>query len=123
MRPPRTMVTAGEPQPLVWELLTLDRLITAPVAHLVYWCGLGLIAFVGFLSVGVAVGLIVREGLSGVLLALPIVAAGLLIMALMGLLWRSFCELYVVIMRIGADLNAIRKVAETQGVLPPASER
>ena len=123
MRPPRTTVTAGKANPLIWDLLTLDRLLTAPVAHLVYWCGLGLITFSGFASIGVAVGILVREGLAGLLAAFTTIVAGLLVMALLGLLWRSFCELYVVLIRVGHDINALRKIAEEQGVLPHESER
>ncbi len=117
MRPPRPVAPAGTSSSFLWDLLTLDRLLTAPVAHLVYWCGLGMIAFVGFLSVGVAVGLIIREGFQGVLLAGPTIVAGLLVMALLILLWRSFCEFYVIVMRIGQDLNALRRVAEKEGTL------
>ncbi len=71
---------------------------------------------------GVAVGVIIREGLVGVLLALPTIIAGLLVMTLLGLLWRSFCELYVVVLNIGADLSALRRHAEQQGMFE-SSER
>jgi hypothetical protein len=42
----------------------------------------------------------------------------------LAILWRSFCELYVVLIRIGEDLNVLRRAAETKGWLtreePPA---
>ena len=33
---------------LFWDILTCDRLMTGPVVHLSYWCGLGLISLTGF---------------------------------------------------------------------------
>jgi hypothetical protein len=40
-----------------------------------------------------------------------------------GLLWRAFCEFYVVIFRIGDDLTALRRAAEQEqrGAGPPAA--
>ena len=46
---------------LVWDILTFDRLMTGPVVHLIYWCGLGLIALSGFGVVGAAVGVAIRS--------------------------------------------------------------
>ena len=59
-----------------WDLLTFERLITGPVVHIIYWCGLGIIALIGFGAVGAAVGLSVRgEGLEK-LIALPALVFG-----------------------------------------------
>jgi len=45
----------------------------------------------------------------GWLLALPVLVAGMLVVAALAVLWRSFCEFYVVVIRIGEDLNALRQ--------------
>jgi hypothetical protein len=37
-----------------------------------------------------------------------VVVVGLLVMAALLLLWRSFCEFYVAIFRISEDLSAMR---------------
>jgi hypothetical protein len=103
----------------LWRLLTLEQLMTSSIAHLVYWMGLGIIALGGFAAVGATVGLALREGdVMGWLLALPVFITGLLVIGALAILWRSFCELYVVLIRIGDDLGAIRRAAESKGMIP-----
>jgi len=107
---------------LLWDLLTFDRLLTNQVIHLIYWAGLGVISLIGFGFIGTAVGIALREGLlMGLLLALAILVAGLLVIAALVLLWRSFCELYVALFRLSDDLHAIRQATETEvaGRKPP----
>ena len=102
----------------MWDILTFERMITGPVIHLVYWAGLGVIVIAAFSVVGAAVGVAFREGSPiAILLALPVLVFGLLIVGVAGLLWRAFCEFYVAIFRIGDDLAALRRAAETDG--PP----
>jgi hypothetical protein len=94
---------------LFWDLLTFDELMTGPVVHLIYWCGLGLISLFGFGVVGMAVGVALRSGsLEGVLLAIPVLVAGFLVLVAMVLLWRGACEFYMAVLRIAEDLRAIR---------------
>jgi hypothetical protein len=96
-----------------WDLLTFDRLLTAPVIHIIYWCGLGLIILAGFAVVGAAVGLTLRgDGIAEKLVALPALVAGALIVLIMALLWRALCEFYVAIFRISDDLRALREAGE-----------
>lgn len=103
----------------LWKLLTLERLMTTSIAHLVYWMGLGIISLGGFAVIGAAIGGALREGeILGWLLAIPVFVAGLLVIAALAILWRSFCELYVVLIRVGEDLHVLRRAAEAQGVLP-----
>jgi hypothetical protein len=105
---------------MLWDLLTLEKLMTSSITHLVYWCGLGVIILVAFAVIGGAVGVALREpGVMSFLLALPVLVAGLLVVVALGVLWRSFCEFYVVMIRMGEDLNVLRRAAESQGVLPP----
>lgn len=102
------------------DLLTFDRLITGQVLHLVYWAGLALILLFAVGVVGGAIGIATRETspLMGVLLALPGAVAGLLISAVLVLVWRAFCEFCGAVFRIAEDLRAIR---QSQGI-PPADE-
>lgn len=113
---------------LFWDLLTFDRLVTGPVIHLIYWAGLGVVALFAFSVVGAAVGLALKEpGLQSLLLALPVLVAGLLVSAAMVLLWRAFCEFYVAIFRISEDLRALRQASDADHAVatvtrPPAQK-
>ena len=106
---------AGARQGRIWRVLTFDTMITGPVIHLVYWAGLGVSVIVAFAVVGASIGVAMREGtLAAVLLAVPVLVGGLLAVGALGLVWRAFCEFYVVMFRIGDDLAALRRVAETE---------
>ena len=98
---------------VLWDLLTFDRLLTGPVVHLIYWSGLGLVLMISFGVIGAFVGFLMR-GDTPVekLLALPVLVAGLLVVAAVILTWRAFCEFYVAIFRISDDLAALRRAAE-----------
>ncbi len=108
---------AGLENTVVWDLLTFERLMTNRVIHLIYWSGLGLVAFIAFGAVGAAIGVAIREAsLRGVLLAIPVLVGGLLVAVVAALLWRGFCEFYVAIFRISEDLHALRQ-SETANVI------
>jgi hypothetical protein len=103
---------------MVWDLLTFEKLMTSQVIHLIYWAGLGVIALAAFGTIGAAVGVALREqSWMGILLAIPVVIAGLLVIAALVLLWRSFCELYVAIFKLGEDLHALRRAAEGEQLI------
>ena len=114
MRPPARKARNASARELFFDLLTFDRRLVVPVMHLVYWAGLGIIALFAFAVVGAALGVTLREGLQGILIALPTLVAGLLIVGAMVLVWRSFCEFYVTIFKIGEDLSALRAAAESE---------
>lgn len=98
---------------ILWDLLTFDRLMTGPVIHLIYWAGLGVIVLGAFGAIGAAVGVVLNdEDIIGKLLALPVSVAGLLVCVALVLLWRSFCEFYVAILRIAEDLRALRRASD-----------
>ncbi|HEY8574378.1 DUF4282 domain-containing protein [Phenylobacterium sp.] len=100
---------------VLWDLLTFEKLMTNTVVHLVYWAGLGIVAIVGMGVVGATIGVAIREGsLVGILLAIPVLVGGLLGIAAVVLLWRSFMEFYVAIFKISEDLNFLRKEAEAE---------
>jgi hypothetical protein len=119
MGPGKGVARPLERQGRFWRLLTFDQMITGPVIHLVYWAGLGVIVVAAFSVVGAAVGVAFREGSwAAALLALPVLVVGLLIVGALGLIWRAFCEFYVVIFRIGDDLAALRSAAEAEASRP-----
>lgn len=89
--------------------------MTNTVVHLVYWAGLAMIAIVAFGLLGATIGVAIREGsLIGVLLAIPVLVVGLLGIAAVVLLWRSFMEFYVAVFKISEDLHFLRKEAEAE---------
>ncbi|WP_309645082.1 DUF4282 domain-containing protein [Phenylobacterium sp.] len=115
MRPPASKSRRGPGGTIFWDLLTFEKLMTNQVIHLIYWAGLGVIALVAFGMVGAAVGVALREeSWIGVILAVPVLVAGLLVVAALVLLWRSFCELYVALFRLSDDLHALRDAADAQ---------
>lgn len=100
---------------LLWDLLTFERLMTNQVIHVIYWAGLAMIALGAFGTIGAAVGVAIRDPFPfGLLLAIPVVVGGLLVMAALVLLWRSFCEFYVAIFKISDDLQALRADVEAE---------
>ncbi len=115
MAPSKGDPAGRAPRGRLWALLTFDRLITGQVIHLVYWGGLGVIVVAAFSVVGAAIGVAWREGSwASILLAIPVLVVGLLIVGVMGLIWRAVCEFYVAIFRLGDDLAALRRVAERE---------
>ena len=105
----------------LFSLLTFEHMITGPVIHLIYWCGLGVIVVAAFGVVGASVGIAIREqSWETWLLAIPALIGGLLIVLAGGLVWRAFCEFYVVIFRIGDDLSALRRMSEEEQPPPRA---
>ncbi len=110
--PPANKTKRGS-NSLLWDLLTFDRLVTGPVIHFIYWAGLGVVALFAFSVVGAAVGLALKEpGVGSLLLAFPVLVAGLLVAGALVLLWRAFCEFYVAIFRISEDLRALRQTSD-----------
>jgi hypothetical protein len=107
------------------NLLTFERLVTGPLAVLIYWAGLALILLIGCFAVGAAVGLALHNGESaGMVLAVPVVVGGALLVSALVLIWRALCEFYVAIFRISDDLRALRLAGEALATHPsqPAPE-
>ena len=111
----RSVTTSLQPSGGPLAFLTLDRLLTGSLIHLIYWSGLGLLAIGGFGAVGATVGLVLDEGsLRGVLLSLPALIAGLLVLIALAVIWRALCEFFVAIFQISADLSALRARHEAE---------
>jgi len=98
----------------LWDLLTFERLITGSVVHLVYWAGLGIIGVMAFGVLGASVGVAIREGGWGILLAVGVLGVGMLGVFIAVLLWRAFCEFYVTIFKISEDLHVLRQDVEAE---------
>lgn len=89
--------------------------MTGAAAHLVYWGGLAVIALVSFGVVGGAVGVLLRGGsVQTLLLSLPLMVGGLVLCAVLALLWRGMCEFYLAIFRIADSLGALRTMIERE---------
>jgi hypothetical protein len=104
----------GPGSQFLWDLLTFERLLTGSVFHLVYWAGLAIIGVMAFGVVGASVGVAIREGGWGILLAVGVLAVGMLGVFIAVLLWRAFCEFYVTIFKISADLAVLRHDVEEE---------
>ena len=57
---------------------------------------------------------------TGLLAAIPVAVAGILVISALAIIWRSFCEFYVVIIGIGEDLRVMRRSAELGQPAPEA---
>jgi hypothetical protein len=110
--------SAPAPRAGLRDLLTFDRMLTGHLIHLVYWAGLCVVAMMLFAVLGIAAGQAFGNGVQGILLALPVLVIGLIVAAAMALLWRSFCEFYLTVFRIGEDLRALRQASDA-GQRPP----
>lgn len=118
--PKSTQSPAGGRSGLFWDLLTFDRMLSGQVIHLIYWCGLGLIALIGFGVIGAAIGIAIRGGsVEGTVVAIPVLVGGFLMIGAMVLLWRGACEFYIAVLSIAGDLKALRAAAQ-RGDAPKA---
>jgi hypothetical protein len=117
MGPPRG-AARGYRRGWLSNILTFETMITGPVIHLVYWAGLGVVLLAAFGVVGASLGVGIRaiseKSWETLLVVIPGLVGGLLIVLAGGLLWRAFCEFYVVIFRISDDLGALRRAAEEE---------
>jgi hypothetical protein len=107
--PSREKPEARHARVIFWDLLTFERLLTGPVVHIIYWCGLAFISLIGFAAVGAAVGLSIRAEGPEKLIALPALVIGALVVLMLALLWRAVCEFFVAVFRISDDLHALRQ--------------
>jgi hypothetical protein len=50
-----------------------------------------------------------EQSIFGFLLAIGVLVGGTLVIGILALLWRAFCELYVALFRLSDDIHALRK--------------
>ncbi len=109
----RQVFGTTRPKEIWGDLLTFDRLVTRPVIHIIYWCGLGLLFIAAMAVLGVAVGNAMSDlTVKGVLLSVPVLIGGWLAVLIGILLWRSFCEFYMAVLSIAEDLRVLRQYQE-----------
>ena len=108
---------------MLWDLMSFETLMTRQVIHLIYWAGLGITALVGFGFIGTAVGVAIREQSPfGFLLGMGVLIGGALVIGVLALLWRAFCELYVALFRLSDDIHALRRASDSDLTPPTASD-
>ena len=117
----RQVFGTTRPREIFGDILTFDRLVSRPVVHIIYWCGLGLLFIAAMGVLGVAVGNALSDlTLKGVLLSIPMLIVGWLGVLIGILMWRAFCEFYMAVMSIAEDLRYLRQYQErvTPGSAP-----
>jgi hypothetical protein len=97
------------------DLLFLDKPVASLVVTLVYWAGLALVFLFLMGAIGASIGLMLNEGAMGILLAIPGMVIGLITSIALALIWRAFCEFFLAVIRISADLRAWRKAEGIPG--------
>ncbi|MEI9903965.1 MAG: DUF4282 domain-containing protein [Asticcacaulis sp.] len=109
----RQVFGTTRPKEIWGDLLTFERLLSKPVVHIVYWCGLGLL-FIAFMAIfGVAVGSAIKDGtVMGALLSIPLLVGGWLGILIGVFLWRGMCELMLAVFSIAEDLRILRQYQE-----------
>ena len=109
----RQVFGTTRPRDIWLNLFTFDQLLTRPIIHIVYWCGLGLL-FIGALGwAGIMVGTGIKDAsIMGWLLSFGLLVVGFLGFMIAVLAWRSVCELYMAVMNIAEDLRYLRQFQE-----------
>ncbi|MCR6658664.1 MAG: DUF4282 domain-containing protein [Asticcacaulis sp.] len=121
----RQVFGTTRPRDIWLNLFTFDQLLTRPIIHIVYWCGLGLL-FIGALGwAGIMVGTGIKDAsIMGWLLSFGLLVVGFLGFMIAVLAWRSVCELYMAVMNIAEDLRYLRQFQEKltpQNFVAPAA--
>ncbi|ESQ86021.1 hypothetical protein AEAC466_02210 [Asticcacaulis sp. AC466] len=98
----------------IWnDLLTFDRLVSKPIVHIVYWCGLGLLFICALGWLGIMIGTGIKDAsVMGWLLSFGLTVVGFLGFLIGVLAWRSVCEFYLAVMNISEDLRYLRQFQE-----------
>ena len=115
----RQVFGTTRPRDIWLNLFTFDQLLTRPIIHIVYWCGLGLLFIFALGWLGIMVGTGVKDAsVMGWLLSFGLIVIGFLGFMIAILAWRSLCEFYMAVMNIAEDLRYLRQFQEK---LNPAS--
>ena len=98
----------------VWlNLFTFDQILTRPIIHVVYWCGLGLLFIFALGWLGIMIGTGIKDAsVMGWLLSFGLIVIGFLGFLIAVLAWRSLCEFYMAVMNIAEDLRYLRQFQE-----------
>ena len=117
----RQVFGTTRPRDIWLDLFTFNRLLSKPIVHIIYWCGLGLLLISACAVLGVAIGQALKDGsLMGWVLSLPILIIGWLSILVCIMLWRAACEFFLAVMSIAEDLSALRQYQEKLEAPAPA---
>jgi hypothetical protein len=109
----RQVFGTTRPRDIWLNLFTFDQLLTRPIIHIVYWCGLGLLFIFALGWLGIMVGTGIKDAsIMGWLLSFGLMVVGFLGFMIAVLAWRSVCELYMAVMNIAEDLRYLRQFQE-----------
>ena len=115
----RQVFGTTRPRDIWLNLFTFDQLLTRPIIHIVYWCGLGLLFIFALGWLGIMAGTGIKDAsVMGWLLSFGLAVVGMLGFMIAVLAWRSLCEFYMAVMNIAEDLRYLRQFQEK---LTPAS--
>ena len=109
----RQVFGTTRPKEIWGDLLTFNRLLSKPIVHIIYWCGLGLLFIAACIVLGVSVGSAIKDGtLMGILLSIPLLIGGWFAVLIGVLLWRGVCEVFLAVLSIAEDLRVLRQYQE-----------
>jgi|GEM_PF-779407 len=109
----RQVFGTTRPRDIWLNLFTFDQLLTRPIIHIVYWCGLGLLFIFALGWLGIMVGTGIKDAsVMGWLLSFGLIVIGFLGFLIAVLAWRSVCEFYMAVMNIAEDLRYLRQFQE-----------
>ena len=109
----RRVFGTTRPKEIWGDLLTFDRLLTRPIVHIVYWCGLALFFIAAMAVLGISVGNAIKDPTPmGILLSVPLLVGGWLGILAGLLLWRGLCEFLLAVLSIAEDLRVLRQYQE-----------
>ena len=115
----RQVFGTTRPRDIWMDLLTFDRMVSRPIVHIIYWCGLGLLIIAACGTLGIAIGSGMKDGsMMGWVLSIPVLIIGWLAILIVVLIWRAFCEFLLAVMSIAEDLRVLRQYQEK--LEPPA---
>lgn len=109
----RQVFGSARPRDIWLDLFTFNRLLSKPIVHIIYWCGLGLLLISACGVLGVAIGQAIKDGsVMGWVLSLPVLIIGWLSILVCIMLWRAACEFFLAVLSIAEDLSALRAYQE-----------
>ncbi|ESQ91470.1 hypothetical protein ABAC460_05665 [Asticcacaulis sp. AC460] len=109
----RQVFGSTRPRDIWLDLFTFNRLLSKPIVHIIYWCGLGLLLISACGVLGVAIGQAIKDGsVMGWVLSLPVLIIGWLSILICIMLWRAACEFFLAVLSIAEDLSALRAYQE-----------
>lgn len=109
----RQVFGSSRPKDIWRSLISLEKLTTRPIIHILYWLGLAIFVIAACGVLGISIGTAINETLPwGIFLALPVLIIGWFSIMIGILIWRAFCEFFMAVLNIAEDLRYIRQYQE-----------